>query len=339
MSNIVYPSGTVTIFSKILPLAIVSNTSPGVCGWSKKYSPASKGRRGYRRARYRKVSALRTTPFFSIRRPTILPVAPRGTVTNTPSLGKFIYGSVSTVQNQAAAPPAASRSISKISTSARRTPEPLRPSGLYLLALMVEVVAQNQGRSQGIERRGGFAASGDSTISCFVAAPAWRPLRGGKLSLPGSGRLFEPAHLASHLFRLPTRQALVHKHHRQAELLLQADGEAFHFFGHFTASPIEAQRVPDDDPSRSVCARDLAQTLHVVAAVLALERLERLSHEAHLVRHGKAHPFPAVINGQNGALHGRRKRRGVHRGIRRHCWRPRRQSCRFLRRSHTKIIA
>src|SRR5207245_9946397 len=108
--------------------------------------------------------------------PIFLPVAPRGTVTNTPSLGKFIYGSVSTVQNHAAAPPAASRSISKIRTSTRRTPEPLRPSGLYLLALMVEVVAQNQGCGQGIDRRTRFAASGDSAIFCFAAAPARRPL-------------------------------------------------------------------------------------------------------------------------------------------------------------------
>src|SRR5260370_27222712 len=239
------------MFSKILPLAIVSNTSPGVCGWSKKYSPASNGRRGYRRARYRKVSALRTTPFFSIRRPTILPVAPRGTVTNTPSLGKFMYGSVSTDQNHATAPPAASRSVSKISTSARRTPEPLRPSGLYLLALMVEVVAQNQGRGQGIERRGGVAASGDSAIFCFAAAPAWRPFCGGKPSLPGSGRLCAAWRLPAPPFRLPTRQALVHQHHRQAELLLQAGGGAFHFFSPFAAGPLAPPPVAPTAPSRA----------------------------------------------------------------------------------------
>ena len=163
----------------------------------------------------------------------------------------------------------------------------------------VNANAQNHGRRHRMERHVWFVASRAGALYCF--APMLTRCRsfGGGLSLTGSSCLLEPAHLAGHLLYLPARQALVHQHDRQAELLFQTHRKAFHLIRHFASRAIKAQRMPDNDPPRALLARDLAQTLHVVAAILALERFERTCHNAHFVRNSKPNPFSPVINRQN----------------------------------------
>ena len=99
--------------------------------------------------------------------------------------------------------------------------------------------------------------------------------------------------------RLPAGQALVDHLDGQSHLLVHALPEPRRFFGHIAARTIQPQRQPYDNLLHAMLAHKFPQPPHVLVAVDAIQRPQRLRQASFRVADGQPDSRAPVIQRQN----------------------------------------
>jgi len=100
-------------------------------------------------------------------------------------------------------------------------------------------------------------------------------------------------------FRFPTRQPLVDHLDRQTHLLMHTLPEARRFFSHIAARAIQAEGQPNDDLLHTVFAHKFPQPPHVLVAIDAIQRPERLRQASFRIADGHTDSCAPIIQRKN----------------------------------------